>query len=71
MTKFSQLLDERWGAAASLARYLDVPRSMVSNVKAGRKRMPPDWYAEVVEFFRGEITLSDLVPEKRYVRRVL
>lgn len=69
MTKFSQLLDERSGSASALANYLGVPRSMVSNVKSNRKRMPPDWYGDVVEFFRGEIALVDLVPRSRNARR--
>ena len=62
MSKFSQWLEAKEGRGTELARHLGYSTSFVSNVKSGRKRMPPHWFQHVVEFSRGELEYADLVP---------
>lgn len=62
MHKFSEWLDAEPGRSADLARHLGYSPSFISNVKAGRKRMPPHWFKHVVEFSNGSISYEDLAP---------
>jgi hypothetical protein len=62
MQKFSNWLDGERGRASKLAEYIGYSVSFISNVKAGRKRLPPHLFVHIEEFSNGELTLLDLVP---------
>lgn len=62
MSKFSDWVDSKYRRATELAEHFGVSRSFISNIKAGRKPVPKNWYRPLVELSGGELTLVDLVP---------
>ena len=62
MQKFSIWLNGERSRASRLAEYLGYSVSFISNVKAGRKKLPPHLFPHVVAFSKGALKLQDLVP---------
>lgn len=61
MEKFANWLESEPGRSTRLAKYIGRHRSFISNIKAGRKKLPHKLIRHVVEFSGGELTLDDLV----------
>lgn len=63
MTKFTQWLEANRGMAAQLRRILNVNATTVSNVKQGRRPMPPYWMPIVHRLSKGKLSLATLLEE--------
>lgn len=69
MTKFHEWLEANRGMAAKLQAALKVNATSISNVKHGRRRMPPYWMPVVHNLSRGKLTLDTLLNENGSTRR--
>jgi len=56
-----QWLDEERGRATALAAKLGVTISAVTQVADGDIRVPPSWYAVIVEMSEGEVPFERLL----------
>lgn len=63
MTKFAQWLEANRGMATNLRHALNVNATTISNVKQGRRRMPPYWMPIVHRLSQGKLSLATLLEE--------
>lgn len=63
MTKFAQWLEANRGMAKQLQLALNVNATTISNVKTGRRRMPPYWMPVIHKMSKGKLTLAVLLGE--------
>jgi hypothetical protein len=69
MTKFAQWLEANRGMAKQLQIALNVNATTISNVKTGRRRMPPYWMPVVHQLSKGKLGLASLIEENGSKRR--
>jgi hypothetical protein len=69
MTKFAQWLEANRGMAKQLQLALNVNATTVTNVKRGRRRMPPYWMPVVHQMSKGSLPLATLLEENGGKRR--